>query len=239
MAVRKRAPRLRLKRWPTEDWYHTHVGYRFIKAFFQHPVTWASGLQVRGAENVPAKGPVLLAANHLSSADPVLVGAAIERPAFYLAKEGLFRNPVSARFFRAMGQVKVDRSEGGNDGAVQTALGLLSQGLVVGIFPEGTLSRAGRVRRGKTGIARIAALSGAPVIPIGIDTSTFWPRGSAVPRLGARVHVAIGKPMQLDLKPGDAADRQRMRDATDDVMERVEALLREAEAAKERGEKWA
>lgn len=238
MAVRKRVPRVRLKRWPTEDWYFTHVGYRFIKATFGRPIAWATRLRVRGAGNVPSDGPVLLAVNHLSWADPVLVGAAIHRPAFYLAKEGVFRNPVAARFFRAMGQIKVDRAVGGNEGAVQTAVDLLSQGLVVGVFPEGTRSRPHQVRRGKTGIARIAALSGAPVVPIGIDTSDLWPKGRALPRLGAKVYVDVGAPMRLDLKPEDAGDRQRMRDATDEVMARVEALLRGAEQAKERGERW-
>jgi 1-acyl-sn-glycerol-3-phosphate acyltransferase len=234
LAVRKRSPRVRLKSWPTDDWYFTHVGYRFIKATFHHPVRWAAGLRVRGAENVPSSGPVLLAVNHLSYADPVLVGAAIHRPAFYLAKEGLFRHPVEA-----LGQVKVNRSEGGNEGAVQTAVGLLAQGLVVGVFPEGTLSRPGQVKRGKTGVARIAARSGAPVVPIGIDATAFWPKGQRMPRLGARVYADVGAPMRLDLKPGDAEDRQKMRDATDDVMERVARLLQNAREARERGETWA
>ena len=238
MAVRKRVPRVRLKRWPTEDWYFTHVGYRFIKATFGGPVRWAARMKVRGADNVPAEGPVLLAVNHLSWADPVLVGAAIQRPAFYLAKEGVFRNRVAAKFFEAMGQIKVDRASGGNEGAVSTAVGLLSQGLVVGVFPEGTRSRPGQVRRGKTGVARIAALSGAPVVPIGIDTSELWPKGRALPKLGAKVRVDVGAPMRLGLEPKDAEDRQRMRDATDEVMARVEALLRNAEKAKEGGEGW-
>lgn len=239
MAVHKRSPRLRLKRWPTDDWYFTHVGYRFIKTTFHHPVRWVAGMQVRGAQHVPSEGPLLLAVNHLSYADPVLVAAAIHRPAFYLAKEGLFRNAAMARFFEALGQVRVNRGEGGNEGAVKTAVDLLEQGLVVGVFPEGTTSRPGQVRRGKTGVARIAARSGAPVVPIGIDTSAFWPRGRKVPRLGKKVYVDIGAPMRLDLKPADAEDRQRMRDATDDVMERVAALLKNASEARERGEKWA
>lgn len=238
MAVRKRVPRVRLKRWSTDDWYFTHVGYRFIKATFQHPVAWAAGLNVRGSHHVPREGPVILAANHLSNADPVLVGASIDRPAFYLAKEGLFRNRVAGAFFEALGQIKVDRVGGSNDAALQKALELLSQGLVVGVFPEGTTSRPGQVRRGKTGVARIAALSGAPVVPIGIDTSRFWPKTRGVPRLREKVYVHIGEPMRLDLKPSDADDRTRMREATDDVMARVEALLRDAEAAHARGERW-
>lgn len=237
-AVRKRTPRIRLRRWKSEDWYFTHVGYRFIKGFFQRPVEWTAGLQVRGAHHVPAEGPVLLAVNHLSWADPVLVGAAIDRPAFYLAKEAVFRNPIAARFFSAMGQIKVNRTSGGNDAAVSTALDLLSQGLVVGVFPEGTRSRPGHVKRGKTGIARIAALSGAPVVPIGIDTGDFWPKHSALPRLGAKVYVDIGAPIRPNLKPSDAEDRQRVRDVTDDIMDEVRRLYESAAAAKEAEERW-
>lgn len=238
MTVRRRVPRVRLKRWSTPDWYFTHVGYRFIKATFQRPVEWAAGLHVRGARHVPREGPVVLAVNHFSYADPVLVSASIDRPAFYLAKEGLFRNRVAGAFFQALGQIKVDRVGGSNDAALQKALELLGQGLMVGVFPEGTTSRPGQVRRGKTGVARIAALSGAPVVPIGIDTSRFWPKNRGMPRLGAKVYVAIGEPMRLDLKPSDAEDRTRMREATDDVMSRVEALVRDAEAANARGERW-
>ena len=238
MAVHRRVPRVRLRRWPTDDWYFAHVSYRFIKSTFQWPVVWAARLETRGSHHVPSEGPVVLAVNHLSWADPVLVGAAVHRPAFYLAKEGVFRNPFAARFFRAMGQIKVDRESGGNDGAVAKAVELLSHGLVVGVFPEGTRSRPGQVRRGKTGVARIAALSGAQVIPVGVETSEFWPRGRTLPRLGAKAYVQVGEPMRLDLKPEDAEDRQRMRDATDEIMARVEALFRGAAEARERGERW-
>ncbi|HEX2021490.1 MAG TPA: lysophospholipid acyltransferase family protein [Candidatus Thermoplasmatota archaeon] len=236
MPERKR--RLRLRRWPTEDWDHAHAGYRFIKTTFQLPVAWASRLHVKGRENVPSAGPVLLAVNHQSWADPVLVGAAIHRPAFYLAKEGLFRNRLAGTFFSALGQIKVNRDTGGNEDVIRTAVDCLRRGLVVGVFPEGTRSRPGEVRRGRTGIARIAALSGAPVVPVGVDTGDFWPKHAALPRLGAKVYLRIGAPMDLRLSPGDAEDRQKMRDATDDVMERVAALLREAVAAKEANEKW-
>lgn len=238
MAPTKRVPRLRLRRWPTDDWYHAHVGYRFIKTTFQYPVSWLARLHVRGRQHVPREGGVLLAVNHFSWADPVLVGAAIDRPAFYLAKEAVFRNPIAAQFFLAMGQIKVNRETGGNEDAIQTAVRALKEGLVIGVFPEGTRSRPGEVKRGRTGIARIAALSGVPVVPVAIDTQGFWPRGRKLPRLGDKVYVNVGEPMRLGITSADAEDKQRMRDATDDIMERIAQLLREAERAKEAGERW-
>lgn len=214
------------------------MGYRFIKTTFQLPVSWASRLHVKGREHVPDDGGVLLAVNHFSWADPVIVGAAIHRPAHYLAKEAVFRNPLAAQFFYAMGQIKVNRHVGGNDDAVTTAVQWVRDGHVIGIFPEGTRSRPGQVRRGKTGIARVAALTGAPVLPIAVDTQAFWPRGRVLPKLGEKVYVNIGAPMRLDLKPADADDRQRMREATDQVMDRIRDLLAEAVRAKEAGEPW-
>lgn len=234
----KRAPRIRLRRWPTPDWDATHVGYRFIKGTFQTPVTLTMRLHVRGAERLPRTGGVVLASNHLSWADPIALGAALDRPVFYLAKEAVFRNPVAARFFDALGQIKVDRQQGGNDPAISTAVKVLEQGRVLGVFPEGTRSRPGHVKRGKTGVARIAALSGAPILPIGVDAGDFWPKNRALPHLGARVYVNIGEPMHLDLKPDDAQDRVRTRQATDEVMDRVRSLYLEAVAANEAGEVW-
>jgi len=239
MAAWKRQRRLRVRRWPGEDWEYAHVFYRFLKTFVERPVIWASRLHVRGAHNVPKEGPVLLAANHLSWADPVVLSAAIHRPAFYLAKEGVFRHPLTRWIVTATGQIKVDRTVGGNDGAVSTALGLLGQGLVVGVFPEGTRSRPGQVKRGKTGIARIAAASGAIVVPVAIESGDFWPRGRSVPRLGRQVYINIGAPFHLDIKADDVADKKRMREATDEVMDRVRALYKEAVEAREAKERWA
>lgn len=230
--------RFRLRSWPTEDWETAHAGYRFIKTTFQRPVEWVSRLHVRGREHVPDAGGVLLAANHFSWADPILVGAAIHRPAHYLAKEAVFRNPVAAQFFYAMGQIKVNRDVGGNEDAVATAVRWIRDGHVIGVFPEGTRSRPGQVRRGKTGVARMAAMSGTPVTPIAVDTQEFWPRGRGLPKLGAKVYLNIGEPMRFDLKPSDAEDRARMREVTDDVMDRIRTLLAEAGRAREAGERW-
>lgn len=237
MAVRKWERKLKLRRWPARDWDYTHPLYRFIKGTFQHPVSWATRLRARGAENVPHEGPVILAVNHLSWADPIALGAAIHRPAFYLAKEGVFRHPLTRWIVTATGQIKVDRTVGSNDGAVTTALGLLQEGLVVGVFPEGTRSRPGQVKRGKTGIARIAAASGAPVIPVGCETGHFWPRGTSMPHLGRSVYIDIGRPMTLDLRPEDVGDKTKMREATDEIMDQVRVLYTNAVKAREAG-RW-
>ena len=238
MALRQHERRVRLKRWPSRDWEYAPLGYRFLKANFEPLVAAATRLHVKGREKVPREGPVLLAVNHFSWADPVIVSAGLERPPYYLAKERLFANPAARWFFSSLGQIPVNRQAGGNEDAVQAATDLLARGAVVGIFPEGTRSRYGELKRGKTGVARIAARSGAPVVPVAVTTAEFWPKHAGIPKFGEKVYMNVGDPMRLDLKPEDAEDRQRMRDATDDVMARVKALLDEAMAAKAQGVEW-
>lgn len=238
MAVRKHEPWIRLKQWPTPDWEYTNGLYRFIKSSFHGSVWRAARIQAKGLENIPREGGVLLAVNHFSWADPIVMGAVLERPAFYLAKERLFRNETVGRLLEGMGQIKVDREQRGNQDALKQAVEALEQGLIIGVFPEGTRSRQGEVKRGKTGIARIAARSNVPVIPIALTTDDFWPKSAGAPRFGEPVYVNVGEPMHFDLKPQDVEDRQRMRDVTDDIMERIRELLAEARVARERGESW-
>jgi 1-acyl-sn-glycerol-3-phosphate acyltransferase len=239
MSLHRRDPKLRLVRWPTADWYQTPVGYRFIKATFGRPVELLARIHVKGAENVPASGGAILASNHLTWADPIVLGVALRRPAFYLAKEGVFKNPIASWFMETMGQIKVERAQGANDPALEKAVALLDQGLLLGIFPEGTRGRPGHVRRGRTGVARIHARTGAPILPVGIATYDLWPRHVPLPRLGGSTsYVDFGAPLRYDLKPEDEHDRAKMREVTDDVMAHVKALLDEALAAQKARAKW-
>lgn len=238
MATLERRRSFRLKRWPTADWETAPWGYRFLKGNFVPFVSGVTRLNVKGRDRLPLEGPVLLAVNHFSWADPVVVSAALARPAYYLAKERLFVNKAARWFFTSMGQIPVNRQAGGNDDALQTATDLLAKGVVVGVFPEGTRSRYGELKRGKTGVARIAARSGAPVVPIAITTADFWPKHKALPKFGERVYMNVGEPMRFDLKPSDAEDRGLMRDVTDDIMGRIASLLDEASAAKAQGIEW-
>lgn len=238
MPLRRRARRVKLVRWPTPDWDYTPWGYRFLKRTLERPLRWMWDVRARGVENVPLDGPVLLVPNHFSWSDPFAIGVALKRPAFYLAKESLFRNPVLRAFLEAHGQIKVDRHKGGNDPAVEKACELLGQGLVVGVFPEATRSRPGEVKRGKTGVARIALQSGAPVVPVGMTTDATWPKGRMLPRFRAGTYVNFGPPFRPKADPELAKDRAYARDLTDEIMGRVRVLLAEAERARERGERW-
>jgi len=181
-------------------------------------------LSVHGTEHVPAHGGVILAANHRSYFDPVAVGLAIARvgrPARFLGKKEVFDAPVVGEIARAMGGIRVERGSGSDEPLVEAARAL-EAGEVVVIMPQGTIPR-GRaffdpVLHGRWGTARLAAETGAPVVPVGVwGTERVWPRSSRLPNLlnitsPPEVRVTVGPVVPLD---GDdpSADTRRIMDA--------------------------
>jgi 1-acyl-sn-glycerol-3-phosphate acyltransferase len=170
-----------------------------------------------GAENIPVTGPVLLMANHTCSADPAFLSAACPRViGFLLAEEYYASVPVLHLLFQRMGCVPV-RRDGRDVPTVRRALARLSSGQVLGIFPEGGLSNAGRgsPRRGKAGVAYLALRSGVPVVPAMIqggpqtdDIATAW-----LCPFPSRVKVIIGPPVDLSRYLGKRIDRKLIEEA--------------------------
>jgi 1-acyl-sn-glycerol-3-phosphate acyltransferase len=185
---------------------------------------------ILGAEHVPASGPVILAANHISFADEFFTPLSCRRQVFYFAKAEYFTTPglkgrAMAAFFRGMRQVPVERSDTRSAAAViDIGVQVLADGHALGIFPEGTRSRDGRLYRFRTGVARLAMRSGAPVVPVGIcGTDLVQPPGSRRWHR-APVTVAFGTPLYF----GDRRDQERssrvLREVTDTVRRAVQEL---------------
>jgi 1-acyl-sn-glycerol-3-phosphate acyltransferase len=186
---------------------------------------------IEGREHVPASGPVIIASNHLSFIDSIVIPLAVpNRRVTFLAKSEYFTDggviglPRRA-FFRAMGAVPIQRGEQQHaHAALNTALEVLQKGWAFGIYPEGTRSRDGLLYRGRTGVGWLALAAGAPVVPAGLTgTDRVQPIGARLPRIH-RVRVRFGPPVL----PGSYADigtpaRARRR-LTDDVMDAVAAL---------------
>jgi len=150
----------------------------------------------RGRRNLPRRGPVILASNHLSFADHFFGPLPLPRKVVFLAKAEYFTRPgfmglVSRAFFSGAGQIPVDRTGGeASEQALQAGLRVLAEGNVLGIYPEGTRSRDGKLHKGKTGVARLALESRAPVVPCAmIGTFEFLPSGSFRPSLRIRPGV--------------------------------------------------
>mgnify|MGYP001098858683 FL=1 len=122
---------------------------------------------IEGVENIPQDRALVMASNHRSYADPVILTMPMKKPVTYMAKEELFKNKLFGWFIRKLGAFPVKRGTGDMQ-VIDDAVDILESGRHLVIFPEGTRSKDGKVGKGKTGVALIAARSGADVLPCGI-----------------------------------------------------------------------
>jgi len=195
---------------------------------------------VEGLETFPATGPALLVANHQSFSDSLFMPLAAPRTVKFLAKAEYFtgrgvRGRLSAGFFRGVGSIPIDRtSASAADPALATALRLLAEGEVVGMYPEGTRSPDGRLYKGRTGVARIALAARCPIVPCAIfGTRRIQPTGRRVPvptlHPSGKVRVVFGEPLDMSRYTGDdgapwselagtEAERAVLRAVTDEIM---------------------
>ena len=179
---------------------------------------------VRGVENVPSSGAAILASNHLSFSDSIFLPLQCPRPVVFLAKSEYFtgrglKGWLVKVFFKSTGQLPIDRSGGkASEAALNTGLGVLEQGQLLGIYPEGTRSPDGRLYRGRTGIARMVLEAKVPVIPVAmIDTEKVQPIGKRLPRV-RRVGIVYGKPLDFSRFDGMEGDRIVLRAVTDEII---------------------
>jgi 1-acyl-sn-glycerol-3-phosphate acyltransferase len=185
---------------------------------------------VEGLDNLPRTGPVIVASNHLSFADSMVIPIVAPRRVVFMAKEDYFtgtgvKGALSRAWFSGIGMVPVDRDDTKAAlASLDVALEVLGRGEAFGIYPEGTRSRDGRLYRGRTGVAYLALTSGAPVVPVGLKgTEHIQPVGSRLPRL-ADVTVRFGEPLSFTgTYDGVPAGRAR-REVTDLVMNAIQAL---------------
>lgn len=186
--------------------------------------------KVTGLRHVPSTGPVIIASNHLSFSDSIFMPLVVSRKVTFLAKSEYFTSPGIKGFikkltFITLGQVPVDRSGGKrSEAALLTGLRLLRENHCLGIYPEGTRSPDGRLYKGRTGIARMAIESAAPVVPVAMfNTAEIQPTGQVVPKV-RRVEMVFGEPMYFS---GDATDQNVLRDVTNQIMEKIAELSKQ------------
>lgn len=223
----------------TPEWREAGGLYRRLHRIGRRLVKGAFRLHLRGRENIPESGPVILVPNHHSWADGLVTAAVCPRPIRFIGKAELFRRKSWAAFFRAANVVPVDREKddgtrttylgaGGNANAFRAATENLEAGRVVALYPEGTLRPPTARGPYKSGAGALALLTGAPVVPVGEVTHIFWPGYAWIPRFGRRTHVSIGPPLRFPKDPEAAADRARAQAVTEEIMQ---AVYREWEAA--------
>jgi 1-acyl-sn-glycerol-3-phosphate acyltransferase len=179
---------------------------------------------VEGLENFPAKGAVILASNHLSVFDSILIPLVVPRQVNFLAKEEYFvgKSPfarIRTAFMRAIGQIPVQRGQArAGVAALEVATQVLEGGGAFGIYPEGTRSLDLRLYRGHTGVGQLALATGAPVVPVAlIGTDRIQPPGQKFPR-PSKVTIRIGKPLDFSRYDGMSAAPAIRRAVTDEIM---------------------
>ncbi len=164
-----------------------------------------------GLECVPATGGLLLAVNHASFLDPVLVGLVMRRPIHFMARDTLFKKNGFGWLLRAVHSVPV-RREGASRNSLRAVLDLLEEGRVVLVFPEGTRSRDGRFGKFRNGIVKMSQLAGVPVLPVVVGGShRALGRGAWLPR-PARTRVYFGDPLVFEAKEDADAAVARLRE---------------------------
>jgi len=204
-----------------------NLPYGILRAFLTPFLMILFRPKVRGMRNVPGTGPVIIASNHLSFSDSIFMPLVVPRKVTFLAKSEYFTSPgpkglLKKLTFIALGQVPVDRSGGRrSEAALIAGLKVLAEGKCLGIYPEGTRSPDGRLYKGRTGIARLAIESGAPIIPVAMfNTEKIQPTGTVVPKV-MRVAMIFGEPMYFE---GDSTDLLYLRDVTDKIMSTIQEL---------------
>lgn len=186
---------------------------RATELFFNAAFRLGWGVRIEGLERIPREGPVIVACNHVSLADPLLLGVATRyarRPRF-LGKRELFQNPLMRWFLLGNGNIPLDRGSA-DHGALRTALQVLQGGGSLAIFPEGTRVRPGERRAPKTGVSFLAARSRATVVPARVTGTEAFPRARP---LGVR----FGDPLP---PPGEG--REAAAEFAKTVMERIYSL---------------
>jgi len=185
----------------------------------------------RGRRNVPRRGPVILASNHLSFADHFFGPLPLPRKVVFLAKAEYFtgrgiKGLLTKAFFSGVGQIPIDRGGGeASERALRSGLRVLADGKVLGIYPEGTRSPDGRLYKGRTGVARLALESRAPVVPCAMmHTFEFLPPGSFRPNWRIRPGVIFGEPLDFSRYYGQESDRTVLRAVTDEIIREIGKL---------------
>jgi 1-acyl-sn-glycerol-3-phosphate acyltransferase len=185
---------------------------------------------VEGLHHVPKTGPVIVASNHLSFVDSVVIPCVVPRKVVFLAKSDYFtgtgvKGTLQRAWFEGLGMLPVDRDDTKAAlASLDTALEVLGRGEAFGIYPEGTRSRDGRLYRGRTGVAHLALTAGCPVVPVGLQgTAEIQPVGSNLPRL-AKVTVRFGEPIRVAGEYDGVPSGRARRDLTDRIMSAIAGL---------------
>ena len=205
--------------------------YWLLKNGLLGPLLWTVFRPwVKGVDNIPKTGPAIVVCNHVSFVDSVFLPLVLPRQMSFLAKSDYFTGKgvkgfITRTFMTAAGQLPIDRTGGkASEASLNTGLRVVSEGRLLGIYPEGTRSSDGRMYRGRTGVARMVLEAQVPVIPAAvIGTREVMPLGAKFPTV-KRVGIVVGKPLDFSRFEGMEGDRFVLRAITDEIIYEMNRL---------------
>lgn len=193
--------------------------YNFLRVIFTNLFKLIFRTEVIGAENIPLNGRLIIAANHMSNWDPPFLATFVLREMSYMAKQELFEIPVFGSIIRQLHAFPVKRGAA-DRGAIKAAVNELKQEHCLGVFPEGTRSKDGRVHKAEAGVALLAAMSKAPVLPAAIiGTNKIFSSESFLPKL----KVIYGMPIFFE---GKANNKEDLQNFSEKIMDEVRLLIK-------------
>ncbi len=196
--------------------------YPFCYWLFKVNLRIFAKVKIEGRENMPPEGPLIVVCNHLSNVDPAIAGVAMRRRPGFLAKSDLFKFPPLAFFLYGYGAFPIERGKA-DTRALKWAARRIEKGGAVVLFPEGTRSRGQGLLKAQPGVALLASMTRAPVVPIAITGSEPLQNYLKVFAPVSKLHIRIGKPFTL--KTGGKASREQLDRFTVEAMSRLARLL--------------
>ena len=189
-----------------------NVGHFLTNIFFRFVIGW----QIEGRSNIPQEGPLIVVSNHISNWDPVIISSALTRRIQFVAKKELFEIPVVGGFLDYIDTIPIRRGRPDRK-AIKSVFNVLESEGCLGLFPEGTRSRSGKLKKAKRGIVMIALKSEAPILPLGL-MNTNNP-------FSEQVQVNIGQPFTLDEYYGEKLNKEEMQEVGAEIMDEIRQLI--------------
>ena len=191
--------------------------YGFAKGLFR-VLFRLKGWKIEGAERLPAQGPVILAVNHVSMWDPILVGCGLDRQVCYMAKEELFTVPLLGTAIKKLGAFPVKRSQS-DTAAIRQALAILKEERVLGLFPEGTRSKTGEMQKGLPGMVLLMEKANAPIVPVKVYGSKHL-----LSQRRGKIGIIVGNPLTPEMLRVPEGVKNRREWVAAKIMEAIQNL---------------
>lgn len=182
-------------------------------------------IEYHGSHNIPREGGVIIASNHQSFYDPTILAVKLSRKMNFMARKSLFTIPLFGSLIRFYGAFPVNRDVAGKD-TIKTTLKALRGAEIVIMFPEATRTRDGSLRKFKPGLARIALMTGATVVPTTIKGAFLaWPRDCRLPRIFRKITVTFHDPIPVDRSQDKAAFPQKIEEINTQMLSAIQSSL--------------